>query len=226
MDWILLEGPLCAAGGDLPLGDLHCGLRLVPYLPLCPAGAEPAQQQEEESQQEGEEGEEGEAAEGGTEGEEGGEEGGEAAAPAPPLQREPSESSIPRPVFPLKHHITITLAELPKEVGRPRVLGLLPSQPASCCWPASLWAMSFAARRRATCAQVHTLVLQVSNPSGGGLKKVGGRAWRSTLCRQQPSNTVLLRVHLQRSCALSRSPDPSLAADTCRCAARTCAPRT
>jgi hypothetical protein len=36
--------------------------------------------------------------------------------------------------------------------------------------------MSSAARRRATCAQVHTLVLQVSNPSGGGLKKVGGRA--------------------------------------------------
>jgi hypothetical protein len=111
----------------------RAGQRLVLIiLPLCPAGAEPAQQQEE-SQQEGEEGEDVEAAEGGAEGEEGGAEGGEAAAPAPPLQREPSESSIPRPVFPLKHHITVTLAELPKEVGRPRVLGLLPSQPASCC---------------------------------------------------------------------------------------------
>jgi hypothetical protein len=91
-----------------------------------PADEEQEEQKEEEpaAEEEEEEGEEGEAEEGG----EGAE--GEAEAAAPPLQREPSESSIPRPVFPLKHHITVTLAELPKEVREG--VGQAWARPAGC----------------------------------------------------------------------------------------------
>ena len=74
-------------------------------------GQEQEEEEEEEQDAEG-------TAEGGEEGA-GGAEGveGATATAAPALQREPSESAIPRPVFPLKHHVTITLPELPKEVS-------------------------------------------------------------------------------------------------------------